>query len=234
MASPAEVSTWRASGLASPVSIDLVSESSLVNRWGAFRHLQYRCPPEPIVHSALVLGEVRQRRPLVRVHSECLTGDVFGSRRCDCGEQLAAAFAAIAQAGEGVVIYLRGHEGRGIGLVNKLRAYALQEQGLDTVEANVALGLPVDSRSYGPAARMLIWLGVAEARLLTNNPEKAAALDADAISVSTVAMPANRHLDNEDYLWAKYARMGHRDLLVQCNERPHQRDSDTTHEMRRT
>jgi 3,4-dihydroxy 2-butanone 4-phosphate synthase / GTP cyclohydrolase II len=148
---------------------------------------------------------------LTRVHSECLTGDVFGSCRCDCGAQLTEAMERIAIEGRGVVIYLRGHEGRGIGLAAKLQAYRLQDAGRDTVDANVELGLPVDSRHYGAAAQILRDLGVSSVRLLTNNPEKVASLAAMGIAVAAriplTPLP-NHH--NEDYLRTKRERMGTR------------------------
>src|ERR671916_2132730 len=147
---------------------------------------------------------------LVRVHSECLTGDVFGSRRCDCGEQLDAALARIAREGSGVVVYLRGHEGRGIGLAHKLRAYHLQEQGRDTVEANLDLGLPVDGREYGIGSQILVDLGVTTMRLLTNNPAKYGGLDGFGLQiVERVPLQSQPHAENLRYLRTKQRRMGH-------------------------
>ena len=160
-------------------------------------------------HVALLIGQPTGRPPLVRLHSECLTGDVFGSLKCDCGPQLDAAIAAIAQEGWGILLYLR-QEGRGIGLINKLRAYALQDQGFDTVDANTRLGLAVDARDFGVAARMLQLLGQDRVRLLTNNPAKVAALAAGGIAVVERvphALPPNRH--NERYLATKRDRTGH-------------------------
>ncbi len=162
-------------------------------------------------HVALLVGAFGGRPPLVRLHSECLTGDVFGSLKCDCGPQLHEALRLIAAAGGGVLLYLR-QEGRGIGLANKLRAYALQDRGLDTIEANLRLGFAADERGYGMAAAMLRALGVAEARLLTNNPAKVAGLEAAGISVTErVAhhMPVNPH--NADYIATKKAKSGHLD-----------------------
>jgi len=163
---------------------------------------------------ALVRGEVNQRvdgRPvIVRVHSECLTGDVFGSRRCDCGEQLDAALERIAHEGRGVLVYLRGHEGRGIGLGHKIIAYSLQDEGLDTVDANLAQGLPADAREYDQAAEMLRQLGVGSVRLITNNPAKCDRLDelgievVERLAATTVPTP-----ENEAYLRTKATRMGH-------------------------
>ena len=162
-------------------------------------------------HVALLVGAFGGQPPLVRLHSECLTGDVFGSLKCDCGPQLKEALRLIAAAGGGVLLYLR-QEGRGIGLANKLRAYALQDRGLDTIEANLRLGFADDERGYGVAAAMLRALGVDEVRLLTNNPAKVAGLEAAGISVAErVAhhMPTNPH--NADYIATKKAKSGHLD-----------------------
>ena len=155
---------------------------------------------------------------LVRMHSECLTGDVFGSQRCDCGAQLAAAMAAIAAEGRGVVLYLRGHEGRGIGLLSKLRAYQLQDNGADTVDANLELGLPADAREYSTGAQMLADLGVRSLRLLTNNPDKVRGLRGFGIEVTgRVSLPVAPTPDNLRYLIAKRDRLGHQlgELLIQ-------------------
>jgi 3,4-dihydroxy 2-butanone 4-phosphate synthase/GTP cyclohydrolase II len=162
-------------------------------------------------HLALVRGTIDPARPvLVRVHSECLTGDVFGSRRCDCGQQLDVALERIASEGTGVVLYLRGHEGRGIGLAHKLQAYALQEQGLDTVEANLALGLPVDTRSYGIGAQILADLGVGRMRLMTNNPEKYAGLDGYGLEiVERIPLVVRPDVENLRYLRTKQEKLGH-------------------------
>ena len=160
-------------------------------------------------HVALLVGAFGGKPPLVRLHSECLTGDVFGSLKCDCGPQLKEALRLIGEAGGGVLLYLR-QEGRGIGLANKLRAYALQDRGLDTVDANLRLGFSDDERDYAHAAAILRALGVDEVRLLTNNPNKVAALEAEGIKVTErVAhhMPANPH--NADYLAVKRAKSGH-------------------------
>jgi 3,4-dihydroxy 2-butanone 4-phosphate synthase/GTP cyclohydrolase II len=144
------------------------------------------------------------------MHSECLTGDVFGSRRCDCGAQLDAAMAAIANEGRGVVLYLRGHEGRGIGLLAKLRAYQLQDGGADTVDANTELGFPVDAREYSTGAQMLTDLGVLSLRLLTNNPAKVSALAGFGLTVTgRVALPVPATPHNLRYLTAKRDRLGH-------------------------
>ena len=159
---------------------------------------------------ALVHGDIASRdAPLVRVHSECWTGDVVGSLRCDCGEQLGRALTAITSHGAGVLLYLR-QEGRGIGLANKLRAYGLQDGGLDTVDANTALGLPIDARDYGGAAAILIELGLRRVRLMTNNPDKVAALEAAGISVvERVPVTAVPNAENSSYLHTKIVRLGH-------------------------
>ncbi|WP_298227089.1 3,4-dihydroxy-2-butanone-4-phosphate synthase [Gryllotalpicola sp.] len=160
-------------------------------------------------HLAIVAGDPATPGALVRVHSECLTGEVFGSLKCECGPQLNAALDEVQQVG-GVVIYLRGHEGRGIGLINKLRAYRLQEDGLDTVDANTALGLPVDAREYGAAAEILRDIGIDEIRLLTNNPEKTAQLRANGIAVTEqVPLVVGVQALNEGYLAVKRDRLGH-------------------------
>ncbi|WP_254603030.1 GTP cyclohydrolase II [Sphingomonas bacterium] len=169
----------------------------------------FRSPESADEHVALLIGQPDGRPPLVRLHSECLTGDVLGSLKCDCGPQLHAAIAAIRASGWGILLYLR-QEGRGIGLVNKLRAYALQDQGYDTVDANTRLGFAVDSRDFGVAARMLALLGQDRVRLLTNNPAKVAALAAAGIDVVeriAHSLPPNPH--NERYLATKRDRTGH-------------------------
>ena len=189
---------------------DHVPETTVRTAHGVFRCLAFE-DAGGVEHLALVKGEVAGTGPVpVRVHSECLTGDVLGSRRCDCGEQLQLALARIGAAPTGVVVYLRGHEGRGIGLVNKLRAYQLQDAGLDTVEANVALGLPVDARDYASAGQILRYLGVGAVHLLTNNPAKAAGLAAAGIEVASVErLEAPPNPDNVSYLRTKQVRMGH-------------------------
>ena len=165
--------------------------------------------PEGDEHVALLIGQPDGRLPLVRLHSECLTGDVFGSLKCDCGPQLRAAIAAIREQGWGILLYLR-QEGRGIGLVNKLRAYQLQDQGFDTIDANTRLGFTADARDFGVAARMLTLLGQDRVRLLTNNPAKVAGLEAHGVAVAERvphALPSNPH--NERYLATKRDRSGH-------------------------
>lgn len=169
----------------------------------------FRTPESPGEHVALLIGEPDGRAPLVRLHSECLTGDALGSLKCDCGPQLDAAIREIEGSGWGILLYLR-QEGRGIGLVNKLRAYALQDQGYDTVDANTRLGFAIDARDFGVAARMLELLGQREVRLLTNNPAKVAGLEAAGIRVAERVphfLPPNPH--NEKYLATKRDRTGH-------------------------
>ena len=169
----------------------------------------FRFPDSSTEHVALIIGSPTGQPPLVRVHSECLTGDVLGSLKCDCGPQLDAALHRIATEGWGILLYLR-QEGRGIGLVNKLRAYRLQEQGFDTVDANLRLGFAVDARDFGVAAQMLTLLGQRSIRLLTNNPQKVNGLTGAGIRVVervSHAMPTNPH--NADYLVVKRDRTGH-------------------------
>lgn len=169
----------------------------------------FRTPESPGEHVALVIGGPNGAPPLVRLHSECLTGDALGSLKCDCGPQLDAALAEIAASGWGILLYLR-QEGRGIGLVNKLRAYALQDQGFDTVDANTRLGFAIDARDFGVAARMLDLIGQRTVRLLTNNPAKVAGLEAHGIAVAERVphhLPPNRH--NARYLETKRDRTGH-------------------------
>jgi len=174
-------------------------------------------PPNP--PAVLARGDDHPNPPavLVRMHSECLTGDVFGSQRCDCGTQLNAAMAAIAAEGRGIVLYLRGHEGRGIGLVSKLRAYQLQDGGADTVDANTELGFPVDAREYSTGAQMLADLGVSSLRLLTNNPDKIKGLaDFGLVVTGTVSLPVSATPHNLRYLIAKRDRLGH---LIELSDR---------------
>lgn len=183
-------------------------EATLPTRHGTFRVRGYRDEVTGAEHLALVSGHPAAGA-LVRVHSECLTGEALGSLKCDCGPQLDAALEAIADAG-GAVIYLRGHEGRGIGLLAKLRAYRLQEGGLDTLDANLALGLPGDARDYAAASGILADLGLDTVRLLTNNPDKISQLTAHGITVlERVPILAGEHAVNRGYLHAKRDRMGH-------------------------
>jgi 3,4-dihydroxy 2-butanone 4-phosphate synthase/GTP cyclohydrolase II len=191
--------------------VERVAEARIPTAHGEFRAVGYRSTIDGIEHIALVRGDLGAGDDvLVRVHSECLTGDVFGSQRCDCGPQLDAGLAAVAAEGRGVVLYVRGHEGRGIGLMHKLAAYQLQDEGQDTVEANVSLGLPSDARDYGTGAQILADLGVRSMRLLTNNPDKRAGLEGYGLSISgRVPVPVRITADNLRYLTTKRDRMGH-------------------------
>jgi 3,4-dihydroxy 2-butanone 4-phosphate synthase/GTP cyclohydrolase II len=191
--------------------IERAAETILPTEFGQFRAVGYRSLIDGAEHVALVRGDITDGRPvLVRVHSECLTGDTFGSLRCDCGPQLHEALRLVAEADHGVVLYLRGHEGRGIGLVHKLRAYSLQDEGRDTVDANLELGLPADAREYGTGAQILADLGVQDMRLLTNNPAKRAGLDGYGLRiVERVPLEAGINAHNLAYLRTKRARMGH-------------------------
>jgi len=191
--------------------VERIAEARIPTVHGEFRAVGYQSTLDGTQHLALVRGDVRGREGvLVRVHSECLTGDVFGSLRCDCGRQLDDAVARIAEEGEGVILYFRGHEGRGIGLMHKLQAYALQEHGRDTVEANLDLGLPADARDYGIGAQILVDLGIRSMRLLTNNPTKRAGLEGYGLSiVDRVPLETVPTEENRDYLAAKVAKLGH-------------------------
>lgn len=190
-------------------SVRRVVETLLPTRHGLFRIVAYDSA-DGKEHLALTVGAVGQAEAiLVRLHSECLTGDVFGSCRCDCGEQLDLSLALLQERGQGILLYLR-QEGRGIGLTNKLRAYELQDWGYDTVDANRALGFPDDLRDYGPAAEMLLDLGVDRVRLLTNNPAKIEGLERHGITVvERVSMPVQPNPANLRYLRTKEERMGH-------------------------
>jgi 3,4-dihydroxy 2-butanone 4-phosphate synthase / GTP cyclohydrolase II len=178
---------------------------------GEFTAVGYSSDLDDREHVALVFGDLGAGEDvLVRVHSECLTGDVFGSLRCDCGPQLQASLATVAVEGRGVVMYVRGHEGRGIGLLHKLQAYQLQDRGVDTVDANLELGLPADARDYGTGAQILVDLGVRTMRLLTNNPAKRAGLEGYGLQVvGRVPLPVQQTPDNTRYLTTKRDRMGH-------------------------
>jgi 3,4-dihydroxy 2-butanone 4-phosphate synthase/GTP cyclohydrolase II len=190
--------------------IERIVSTRLPTAFGEFEAVGYRSLLDDKHHVALVKGDVSgQSDVLVRVHSECLTGDVFHSLRCDCGEQLDSALATIEREGQGVLLYL-AQEGRGIGLLNKLRAYKLQEEGLDTVEANLRLGLPADLRDYGIGAQILVDLGLGSIRILTNNPKKIRGMEGYGLSVSAqipIEHVPNPH--NEAYLRAKRERLGH-------------------------
>jgi 3,4-dihydroxy 2-butanone 4-phosphate synthase/GTP cyclohydrolase II len=186
-----------------------VAETRLPTRSGLFKAIAYRSVVDPDEHLALVMGDIRPDQPvLVRVHSECITGDVFHSLRCDCGDQLVMALDAIAHEGKGVFLYMR-QEGRGIGLHNKIRAYALQDDGLDTVEANERLGFPPDLRHYGIGAQILVDLGVRKLRLLTNNPKKVVGLEGYGLElVERVPILAPPTSENARYLEAKRTKLG--------------------------
>jgi len=191
--------------------VERLASTLLPTEHGVFEAHGYRNTVDGSEHIALVMGELGDgAEVLTRVHSECLTGDVLGSLRCDCGPQLQAALSAVAAEGRGVVVYLRGHEGRGIGLLHKLKAYSLQDGGHDTVDANLELGLPADSRDYGTGAQILADLDVKSVRLLTNNPRKHTGLEAYGIGVSgRVPMPIAPNPANLRYLQTKRDRMGH-------------------------
>ena len=191
--------------------VELLASTRLPTVYGEFVAHGYRNTVDRSEHIALVMGDLGDGTDvLTRLHSECLTGDVLGSLRCDCGPQLRAALETVAGAGRGVVVYLRGHEGRGIGLLHKLRAYSLQDGGHDTVDANLELGLPADGRDYGTGAQMLADLDVKSVRLLTNNPRKHTGLEAYGIGVSQrVAMPIMPNPANLRYLRTKRDRLGH-------------------------
>jgi len=190
--------------------VERLAQTHLPTEFGEFRAYGYRDTIDGAEHIALVHGEPGTEDVLVRLHSECLTGDVFGSRRCDCGPQLEAAMAAIAAEGAGIVVYLRGHEGRGIGLLHKLQAYALQDQGQDTVDANLTLGFGEDERDYAAGAQILRDMDITSVRLLTNNPDKSLQLERYGVKIAerlpVVIAPTP---DNLRYLQTKAARMGH-------------------------
>jgi len=191
--------------------VERVVETTVPTPYGEWRALGYRSSVDDQDHVALVLGDIVDREDvLVRMHSECLTGDVFRSLRCDCGAQLDLAMSMIAAEGAGAIVYLRGHEGRGIGLIDKLRAYALQDGGVDTVDANLQLGLPADARDYGVGASILVDLGLRTVRLLTNNPVKRAALGGFGLIVrDRVALEVASNERNAAYLATKMERFGH-------------------------
>src|SRR4051794_14646787 len=190
--------------------VERVVEARLPTAFGEFNVVGFRSLVDEKHHVAMVKGEVKDEEDvLVRVHSECLTGDVFHSLRCDCGQQLEDALMRIEQEGQGVLLYL-SQEGRGIGLLNKLRAYKLQEEGLDTVDANLELGLPPDLRDYGIGAQILVDLGLSSIRLLTNNPKKIVGLEGYGLQVTDqlpIEHPATEH--NREYLQAKAQRLSH-------------------------
>ncbi|HYU38985.1 MAG TPA: bifunctional 3,4-dihydroxy-2-butanone-4-phosphate synthase/GTP cyclohydrolase II [Acidimicrobiia bacterium] len=188
-----------------------ISEARIPTKYGEFTAYVFESLLDGTEHMAFVRGEVAGKsNVLVRVHSECLTGDVFGSIRCDCGLQLDLALERVAEENEGVIVYLRGHEGRGIGLGHKLRAYTLQDQGRDTVEANVELGFPIDSREYGIGSQILVDLGISTMRLMTNNPAKYGGLEGYGLEI-VERVPLRSHPTDENiaYLRAKQEKMGH-------------------------
>ncbi len=191
--------------------IRLIATTEVPTNWGRFTCHAYQSLDDGEEHVAFALGAVDAAdEVLVRVHSECLTGDVFGSWRCDCGAQLHTAMDAIADTGTGVLVYLRGHEGRGIGIGHKMQAYALQDRGHDTVDANLELGLPVDARTYGIGAAILADLGVKRVALMTNNPTKHDDLASFGLEIIRRVPLAVRPLtDNADYLRTKQQRLGH-------------------------
>lgn len=190
--------------------VQRVAEARLPTRYGEFTMIAYKSNVDPDEHVALIKGDISNGEPvLVRVHSECLTGDVFGSLRCDCGDQITLAMHDIAREGRGVFLYMR-QEGRGIGLHNKVKAYALQDKGLDTVEANIALGFPADLRDYGIGAQILADLGLHKIRMLTNNPKKVVGLESYGLEiVETVPLIVKPTPYNIHYLEAKQAKLGH-------------------------
>jgi 3,4-dihydroxy 2-butanone 4-phosphate synthase/GTP cyclohydrolase II len=190
--------------------VQRVTETVLPTEFGEWRAIAYKSPIDADEHVALVMGDITTPEPvLVRMHSQCLTGDVFGSQRCECGEQLQAAMQMIANEHRGVVVYMR-QEGRGIGFHNKLRAYALQDQGMDTVEANEALGFPADRRDYGIGMQILVDLGLKDIRFLTNNPAKRAGLEGYGLNlVERVPIQAKPNQHNLRYLQTKQKKLGH-------------------------
>ncbi|SNU79334.1 GTP cyclohydrolase II [Neisseria zoodegmatis] len=190
--------------------IKFVASCRLPTEWGVFTLHGFEEVESGQEHVALTMGNIADGEPvLARIHSECLTGDALFSQKCDCGPQLQAAMQATQKAGRGAIVYLR-QEGRGIGLINKIRAYQLQDQGLDTVEANVALGLPVDARDFTLAKYIFEYLGVKEVALLTNNPEKVQVLsDAGIKIVERVPLQVGENAENEHYLNTKAQKLGH-------------------------
>ena len=191
--------------------VSKVAEATIPTPFGEFRSIAYESTIDGRTHVALVMGDMGDGADvLTRVHSECLTGDVFGSLRCDCGDQLERAMQLIGEEGRGVILYIRGHEGRAIGIAHKLRAYELQERGRDTVEANLELGFPADQRDYGTGAQILYDLGVRSMRLLTNNPEKRAGLEGHGLAIlERLPLQTDPTPQNVGYLRAKREKLGH-------------------------
>jgi len=190
--------------------VQKVAEAKLPTPYGNFKVIAYKSHTDPAEHLAMVMGDVATDEPvLVRVHSQCLTGDVFHSLRCDCGEQIEMAMKRIAEEGRGVVLYMR-QEGRGIGIHNKIKAYALQDKGMDTVEANLSLGFKADQRDYGIGAQILADLGVRNMRLMTNNPKKMSGLESYGLTITEqlpITTQPNPH--NRRYLQTKQKKLGH-------------------------
>jgi 3,4-dihydroxy 2-butanone 4-phosphate synthase/GTP cyclohydrolase II len=192
--------------------IEKIEVVDMPTDFGVFKLHLYKSSLDGVHHIALVMGDIDPKQPtLVRVHSECLTGDIFASRRCDCGSQLHAAMKMVAEAGSGIIVYMRGHEGRGIGLHGKIMAYKLQEQGLDTVEANLKLGFGMDLRDYGIGAQIISDIGVRKIRLMTNNPRKVVGLEGHKLEiVEQVPVISEPNPHNQKYLETKKKKLGHK------------------------
>jgi len=189
-------------------SVDVLVEARLPTRFGSFRLIAFTGDSKDKENLALIMGDVKNNI-LVRIHSECFTGDVLHSMRCDCGEQLDLAMKKISNEGHGIIVYLR-QEGRGIGLVNKLKAYNLQDKGMDTVEANVALGFGAELRDYNNASKILKNLGLEKIRLLTNNPSKVEELEKDGFKVKQITHKTEANKENKEYLETKASKMNHK------------------------